>query len=139
MYEETVTFCFHRCSDCFFGRANQGYYYYNDEINSDTPVEEYVRRIGNGAFLGCSNMSSINFFGDSLVSIGDSAFYGLNMYSFNIELPSTFDSLGAYAFAGCSYLRKCNLENASYIGSYAFSECWSLDTGDYWRQSCLYR
>ena len=75
-----------------------------------------LSKIGESAFLGCSNLADINSTSgeDSLkiTEIGASAFYNCTNLE-KITLPSTLESIGLNAFAGCSKLT----EIESFIGT----------------------
>lgn len=75
-----------------------------------------LSKIGESAFMGCSNLADINSTSgeDSLkiTEIGASAFYNCTNLE-KITLPSTLESIGLNAFAGCSKLT----EIESFIGT----------------------
>ena len=78
--------------------------------------------IGNEAFRGCNNLSSITL-GDSIKSIGSFAFYGCSKLA-EVTIPNKTTSLGAYCFSGNSLLANIDLGNGlKTIGQYCFSGC----------------
>ena len=57
---------------------------------------------------------------DGITHIGDYAFYGSKVT--NLTIPSSVESIGAYAFLGCTELKSITIpEGVTYIGKYAFS------------------
>ena len=62
---------------------------------------------------------------NTVISIGDYAFYGLNSRKFNsVILSNKLTSLGAHAFEGASYLKNIHFGYAlEEIGEYAFKGC----------------
>ena len=78
--------------------------------------------IGNEAFRGCNNLSSITL-GDSIKSIGSYAFYGCSKLT-EVTIPNKTTSLGEYCFSGNSLLANIDLGNGlKTIGQYCFSGC----------------
>ena len=79
-----------------------------------------VTSIGNGAFSGCSGLTSVTI-GNSVTSIGDYAFYycpGLT----SVTIPNSVTSIGDWAFYGCTGLTSVSIPNSvTSIGDYAFS------------------
>ena len=67
--------------------------------------DERVRKIGNGAFRRCTNLTSFNFTGIS--NIGDDAFaYCKNLPS--IKIPGSVDFIGNNTFRECTSLKSVN-------------------------------
>ena len=60
-------------------------------------LNEDVTRIGDNAFRACTALTSIDF-PESLVSIGDYAFYTSGLTS--LVVPNTVQQMGRMAFAG---------------------------------------
>ena len=88
--------------------------------------------IGDYAFDGCSNLSSIDFNSlNSLVSVGN---YSFNNCAINesFTIASSTTSIGIYAFNGnaITALNCSNSTSLSTIGSNAFSDCGSLNSVD---------
>ena len=106
-----------------------------------------VTAIGNYALYQCSNMTQLTFNGNSLTTIGYSAFSGCSGLT-SVTLPNSVTTIGNYAlyqcsnmtqltfngnslttigysaFSGCSGLTSVTLPNSvTTIGSYAFSGC----------------
>ena len=87
---------------------------------------------GEGAFRGCSSLSSITL-PEGITSIGVRAFYGCTSLS-SITLPEGITSIGRGAFHGCSSLSSITLpEGITSIGGEAFYGCSSL----YWDWYCI--
>ena len=88
-------------------------------------IPDSVTSIGNGAFSGCSFLSSI-VIPNSVTSIGDSAFSNCSSLS-SIVIPESVTSIGDRAFSGCRSLSSIVIPNSvTSIGELAFSDCSSL-------------
>ena len=84
-----------------------------------------VTSIGNGAFLGCSGLTSITI-PNSVTSIGDYAFLGCSGL-ISITIPNSVTSIGGNAFLGCKGLTSITIPNSvTSIGNGAFYECSGL-------------
>ncbi len=72
-----------------------------------------IKNIGEKAFWGCKYLNTCNF-GNSLESIGASAFSGTKLK--NIDLPATLKSIGTQAFYECVSLEAIHIAsgNAAY-------------------------
>ena len=94
---------------------------------SSIVIPDSVTSIGDGAFSGCSSLSSI-VIPKSVTSIGDSAFFGCSSLS-NIVIPNSVTSIGDSAFSNCSSLSSIVIpESVTSIGDRAFSGCRSLSS-----------
>lgn len=86
-------------------------------------IPDSVKNI-NGAFAGCSNLTTI-IMPSALEILGSSAFNCASKLT-NIEIPNTVTQIGAYCFAGCD-MTSINLPNTiTYIGTQAFADCTKL-------------
>ena len=86
-----------------------------------------VTSIGEGAFGGCSSLSSITI-PDSVTSIGESAFNACSSLS-SITIPDSVTSIGGYAFSYCSSLSSITIpDSVTSIGESAFNSCYSLSS-----------
>ncbi|MBE7079874.1 MAG: leucine-rich repeat domain-containing protein [Clostridiales bacterium] len=108
-----------------------------------------VKEIGEYAFSYCTNLQSMDL-GNSLATIGNSAFAdsGLKSISFpasvktiddyafsytqlsHVSFPRYLETLGDYAFRGNQNLTLVDMTkySLSYIPSYAFSDCYALES-----------
>ncbi len=89
-------------------------------------IGDSVTSIGNQAFLGCSNLTSVTFTPTStLTSIGDDAFYDCGFTS--IIIPNSVTSIGDGAFFSCSNLTTVTIGNSvGSIGEEVFQSCAAL-------------
>ena len=88
-------------------------------------ISDSVNAIGNGAFAGCSGLTSITI-PASVTSIGEEAFHGCSGLT-SITIPDSVTSIGSGAFDGCSELTAISLPNSvTSIGDCAFFECNNL-------------
>ena len=93
--------------------------------NSDIIIPNGVKSIGNGAFWGCTSLTSIEIT-DSVKSIGDNAFWGCESLT-SIEIPDSVKSIGDNAFCGCTSLTSIEIpDSVTSIGEGAFCGCESL-------------
>ena len=89
------------------------------------PDDGSVTSIGDGAFSGCSGLTSITI-PDSVTSIGSYAFYYCSGLT-SITIPDSVTSIGSHAFEGCSGLTSITIpDSVTSIGDWAFSGCSGL-------------
>ena len=92
-----------------------------------TTIVDGIKRIEDGAFQNCINLSSI-ILPNTLNYIGSSAFFGCVSLT-TISIPSQVQHIGVYAFGQCSSLNSIKIANGvKEIERYAFSQCSSLKT-----------
>ena len=89
-------------------------------------IPSTVKIIEEGAFRGCTNLSSVIFDGNSqLTSLGSYAFQECALKS--IEIPNGITSLGDGTFQGCTCLTSVKIPNGvTSLGDYNFKGCSSL-------------
>ena len=91
----------------------------------NTIIPESVTSIGDGAFYGCSGLTSITI-PNSVTSIGGSAFYNCSGLT-SVTIPNSVTSIGYGAFENCSGLTSITIPNSvTSIDGYAFRSCSSL-------------
>ena len=84
-----------------------------------------VTSIGDGAFEGCSGLTSVTI-GNSVTSIGDYAFSVCSGLT-SVTIPNSVTSMGDYAFFRCYGLTSVTIPNSvTSIGSSAFESCKGL-------------
>ncbi len=90
-----------------------------------TTIPNSVTSIGDGAFYGCSGLTSI-FIPNSVTSIGIKAFRDCSGLT-SVTIPNSVTSIGEWAFADCSGLTSVTIPNSvTSIGDYAFFSCFGL-------------
>jgi len=88
-------------------------------------IPNSVTSIGEGAFGGCSSLTSIKI-PNSVTSIGNGAFSGCGSLT-SIEISSSVTSIGDFAFFDCSSLIFIEIPSSvTSIGDFAFFDCSSL-------------
>jgi hypothetical protein len=88
-------------------------------------IPQSVTTIGNGAFRGCTSLTSITI-PNSVTSIGPVAFYDCSALT-SITIPNSVTSIGPLAFYGCSALTSITIPySVATIGEFAFSQCNNL-------------
>ena len=88
-------------------------------------VEDGVTTIGNNAFRGLSNLTSITI-GNDVTTIGNSAFQNCTGLT-SIDIPNSLTSIGLFAFSDCIGLTSITIPNSvTTIGNFAFQGCTGL-------------
>ena len=102
-------------------------YEYKGTMPSGThiTIEEGTVGITEGAFSGCSGLTSITI-PESVTTIGEYAFYGCSGLT-SITIPESVTSIDQFAFSGCSGLTSITIpERVTSIDQFAFSGCSGL-------------
>ncbi len=89
-------------------------------------IPETVTSVGNNAFQGCTNLTSVTFKGaPSTITVGNNAFQNcVNLKSINLPAAKT---IGSLAFDSCTSLEKISLEfGTEQIGDWCFRNCTNL-------------
>ncbi len=119
--------------------------FYNCYSLSSITIPKTVRRIEESAFDECTNLEKTNYTGDiadwcSIVFEGIDAnpiYASRNLHIkgdmvLDMVIPSTVDSISAYAFAGLETLNSVIIPNSvKRIGYYAFNDCEELSVVSY--------
>lgn len=94
-------------------------------LKTEFNIPSSVKIIGEGAFSGCSSLTSVTI-PNSVTVIGEEAFSNCSGLS-DIILPKSVTEIGAYAFSDCSSLTSVTIpESVSEISGAIFSGCSSL-------------
>ena len=95
------------------------------EIRDEFVILDGVTSIGNYAFYGCSNLTSI-IIPNNVTSIGNNVFDGCSGLR-SVTIPDSITSIGEHAFNACSSLINLDIGNGVMnIGYGAFAGCSSL-------------
>ena len=78
-----------------------------DSFVVEAPFEYTVTRIGNSAFNGCKELTSVEI-PNSVTTIGNSVFDGCSSLT-DIEIPNSVTSIGGSAFEDCSSLTSISI------------------------------
>lgn len=127
-------------------------FYQCSGIRGIVTIGEDIVSIGRSAFYGCSNITELRFnatacesmggsrsstaftncrslrkitFGDNVRIIPDFAFVGMDMLSFEWQLPRDLEYIGEFAFAYCNNISG-NLKvpaGVERVGAFAFAQC----------------
>ena len=121
-------------------------------IRGIVTIGEEVTSIGRSAFYGCSNITEVHFnatacetmggsrsstaftncrslkkitFGQNVRVIPDYAFVGMDLLSFEWQMPRDLQYVGEYAFAYCNniYGKLTLPAGVERVGAYAFAQC----------------
>ena len=91
----------------------------------NTIIPNSVTSIGDGAFSGCSSLTSITI-PNSVTSIGGSAFFGCSSLT-SVTIGNSVTTIEYAAFMSCDALTSINIPNSVVIiEGYAFESCSSL-------------
>ena len=100
------------------------WYAYRSSIKN-VVINNGVTSIGDGAFSGCTGLTSITI-PNSVTSIGGYAFSGCTGLT-SVTIPNSVTSIGGYAFNRCTGLTSITIPNSvTSIGDYAFESCTGL-------------
>ncbi|MFR1517572.1 MAG: leucine-rich repeat domain-containing protein [Clostridia bacterium] len=92
----------------------------------DVKIPEKVTAIGDMAFSGRSDVTSVEFTKD-VVSVGEKAFENCTGLKGVFTPPSNLAHIGDYAFAGCTGITEVELQNKPMTaGTHIFDGCTSL-------------
>ncbi|MBQ2458247.1 MAG: leucine-rich repeat domain-containing protein, partial [Bacteroidaceae bacterium] len=87
----------------------------------NTIIPPSVTEIGDGAFFGCSSLTSISI-PPSVTEIGHSAFFGCSNLT-SISIPSSVTEIGHSAFSRCSNLTSISIPKGCEVEENTFLDC----------------
>ncbi len=108
------------------------------DIYPGVTIRSSVTAIGAHAFENCSSITTLSFQSNStLANIGASAFRGCSALNRALNLPNSLVTLGQYAFYGCTAIPSLTLGTSlETIGGYAFWNCPNLATVNFNATNC---
>lgn len=87
--------------------------------------------IGNNAFRNCTDLKTVSYVGNKLVTVEEATFSGCTSLT-NFVVSEGVTEIKASAFYGCSKLEKITIpETVTKIGFGAFNKCTSLNSVEY--------
>lgn len=112
----------------YYAQITSGADKYSGNLTVPATLGGYqVRRIGDGAFSGCSGLTGITL-PSGVVRIGYWAFQSCSGL-LNVSLPGTLTSIGGEAFYGCSGLASVVIpDSVTSMDSQAFCNCSALQS-----------
>ncbi len=98
---------------------------YSNKHGTTYTIPASVTIIGNGAFKGCSNLTSVTI-PSGVTSIGNNAFQGCSGLT-SVTIPAGVTNIEMFAFQGCSGLTSVTIPaGVTIIGNEAFNGCSNL-------------
>lgn len=95
---------------------------YPGGLGGSYAVPESVSSIGDDAFGGCANLTSVTI-PESVTNLGENAFDSCTSLT-NVSLPKGLTSIGFSAFGGCSSLTSITIPGSvTNLGDYMFQNC----------------
>ncbi len=102
----------------------------------NTIIPNSVTSIGDGAFWGCSGLTSV-IIPNSVTSIGCGAFWDCSGLT-SVTIPNSVTSIDFAAFTSCSGLTSITIPNSvTFIGGYALQFCSGLKTINWNAKKCI--
>ena len=94
--------------------------------NKDIVLKRYNTNTGSSIITIFGGQVKEYCLGENVTSIGDGAFYGCSNLT-TVQMTDNVTSIGEYAFSGCEKLASINISNkVTSIGDFAFSNCFKL-------------
>ncbi len=90
-------------------------------------IPQTVTKISDYAFAGNTRLETVSKIGSGTISVGNGAFSGCSALT-SITFWDNIDNIGQYAFALCTKLKSVTMgKNLTTLGKYAFEGCSSLE------------
>ena len=94
--------------------------------NNDIVSKRYNTSTGSSIITIFGGQVKEYYLGEDVTSIGDGAFYGCSNLT-TVQMTDNVTSIGEYAFSGCEKLASINISNkVTSIGDFAFRNCFKL-------------
>ena len=107
---------------------------------SDVSIPESTRRCDGSAFSGCISLNKISVSSaNAQYKAVDGAIYSADGKTLvewpaakgNVTVPGNVESIGTFAFNGCSELKSVTMTSVVNVGHHAFDSCKSLESVDF--------
>lgn len=103
------------------------YAFANNTSLTSLTIPAKIKRIGNNAFIWCTNLSSVTF-KKGVTTLGESAFSNCTSLK-SVTLPSSLKKIPSFAFGECKNLTSVTIPSkVTSVSDFAFYNCTSLNS-----------